>query len=240
MGHEFWAELFFADDKGAVCAVLFHGYSVESLYRLSEPLFYDDLTLADVAVKVTAEKKQTAKDGKTATYYIAQFGYEAADPAEVAARRDLVRDSCLARRNLHRRGGGAHPARLHRAPRGRPAGPRAGRRAHRLAAGRLVSGPHGARRGAPGRLIISTLFPMNHPTERPQLSLEQPARDEAEAAVLAQLAELLANSDLLPDLRDFAPAVRQLFPEPAYLVGCGSAHTWLHRAADPQRLALIR
>ncbi|WP_227787384.1 hypothetical protein [Hymenobacter sp. BT770] len=81
---------------------------------------------------------------------------------------------------------------------------------------------------------------MNYPTELPQLSVEQPARDDAEAALLAQLAELLADTDPLPDLRDFAPQVRQLFPEPAYLVGCGSAHIWLHRAADPQRLALIR
>lgn len=76
-------------------------------------------------------------------------------------------------------------------------------------------------------------------TELPQLSLEQPARDEAEATLLAQLAELLAAADPLPDLRDFAPQVRQLFPEPAYLVGCGGAHIWLSRAADKQRLALI-
>ena len=92
MGRKLWAELFFADDKGAICAVLFHGYSVENLYRLIEPLFYDNLTLADVTVKVTAEKKQTTKDGKTATYYIAQFSYEAADPAEVSARHDFARD----------------------------------------------------------------------------------------------------------------------------------------------------
>jgi len=76
--------------------------------------------------------------------------------------------------------------------------------------------------------------------DTPRLHIEQPPHDEAEAAQLAQLRELLANNDLLPDLRDFAPAVRQLFPEPAYLVGCGSAHIWLHRAADPNRLALIR
>lgn len=92
MGRKLWAELFFTDAQGAVCAVLFHGYSVENLYRLIEPLFYDDLTLADVVVKVTAEKKQTTKEGKTATYYIAQFSYEPADPAEVAARRDFARD----------------------------------------------------------------------------------------------------------------------------------------------------
>jgi hypothetical protein len=76
--------------------------------------------------------------------------------------------------------------------------------------------------------------------EMPRLHIEQPPHDEAEAAQFTQLRELLANTDPLPDLRDFAPAVRRLFPEPAYLVGCGSAHIWLHRTADATRLALIR
>ncbi|GAA4361790.1 hypothetical protein GCM10023185_29060 [Hymenobacter saemangeumensis] len=73
-----------------------------------------------------------------------------------------------------------------------------------------------------------------------QLLIEQPAHDEAEAAQLTQLTELVATATPISDLRDLAPAVRQLFPEPAYLVGCGSAHIWLHRATDSQRLALIR
>ena len=47
-----------------------------------------------------------------------------------------------------------------------------------------------------------------------------------------------ATTDPLPNLRDLAPAVRQVFPEPAYRVGCGGAHIWLARANDPQRLAL--
>jgi hypothetical protein len=101
MGCKLWAELFYADEKGAICAVLFHGYSVENLYRLIEPLFYDDLTLADVVVKVTAEKKQTTKEGKTATYYIARFSYDPADPAEVAARRDFARDFPIWRQETH-------------------------------------------------------------------------------------------------------------------------------------------
>ena len=92
MGRKTWAELYFADEKGAVCAVLFHGYSVENLYRLIEPLFYDDLTLADVVVTVTAAKKETTKDGKKATYFIAEFSYAAADPAEAQARKDFARD----------------------------------------------------------------------------------------------------------------------------------------------------
>ncbi len=45
--------------------------------------------------------------------------------------------------------------------------------------------------------------------------------------------------DRLPDVRDLAPAVRQLFPAPAYQVGCGGSHIWLHRADDSARLACI-
>ena len=78
-------------------------------------------------------------------------------------------------------------------------------------------------------------------TDPPQLLIEQQPHDEAEAALLAQLPQVLVATGPLPDdLRDLAPAVRQLFPAPAYLVGCGSSHIWLHRAADPNRLALIR
>ena len=80
---------------------------------------------------------------------------------------------------------------------------------------------------------------MNTTADPPQLLIEEPPRDDAEAARFAQLTDLVATTDPLPDLRDLAPAVRQLFPEPDYLVGCGGAHIWLARAADPQRLALI-
>ena len=69
--------------------------------------------------------------------------------------------------------------------------------------------------------------------------IEQPPHDAAEAACLAQLTNLVATTDPLPDLRDFAPQVRRLFPESTYRVGCGGAHIWLARANDPQRLALI-
>ena len=81
---------------------------------------------------------------------------------------------------------------------------------------------------------------MSFTPDPPRLHLEQPAHDEAEATQLTMLARLVATTSPLSDVRDLAPAVRQLFPEPAYLIGCGSSHIWLHRAADPQRLALIR
>ena len=75
--------------------------------------------------------------------------------------------------------------------------------------------------------------------QSPQLRQEQPAADAPEAARLTELAQLLATTAPLPDLRDLAPAVRQLFPEPAYQVGCGGSHIWLHRADESARFACI-
>ena len=60
-----------------------------------------------------------------------------------------------------------------------------------------------------------------------------------EAARLTELAQLVITTAPLPDVPDLAPAVRKLFPEPAYQVGCGGSHIWLHRADEGQRLACI-
>ena len=38
MGVKNWAELFFIDEKNGVSAILFHGYSVDNIFRLIEPL----------------------------------------------------------------------------------------------------------------------------------------------------------------------------------------------------------
>ncbi len=81
---------------------------------------------------------------------------------------------------------------------------------------------------------------MPTPAEPPQLLVELLPANEAEASQLNQLAYLLDTTEPPPDLRDLAPAVRALFPAPAYEVGCGSAHIWLHRTTNHQRLALIR
>ncbi|SDY86746.1 hypothetical protein [Hymenobacter psychrophilus] len=78
-----------------------------------------------------------------------------------------------------------------------------------------------------------------YPPQLPELVYRQPAADEAEAARLTQLAQLVATSPPLSDVRDLAPAVRALFPSPAYEVGCGGAHIWLHRAGENPQLAVI-
>ncbi|MBD2716740.1 hypothetical protein IC231_16955 [Hymenobacter sp. BT646] len=73
----------------------------------------------------------------------------------------------------------------------------------------------------------------------PQLVVHEPARDETEATQFTRLTQLIEGVAPLPDLRDLAPAVRELFPSPDYLVGCGGAHIWLHRQGEAQRLAFI-
>ncbi len=73
----------------------------------------------------------------------------------------------------------------------------------------------------------------------PELRQEQTPNSSDEAARLLELAQLVAATAPLPDVRDLAPAVRQLFPAPAYQVGCGGSHIWLHRADEGQRLACI-
>ena len=60
-------------------AVLFHGYSVDNIFRLIEPLYYDDLTLADVVITAVAEKKENNKIQPKGVYYIANFTYKMAD-----------------------------------------------------------------------------------------------------------------------------------------------------------------
>ena len=73
----------------------------------------------------------------------------------------------------------------------------------------------------------------------PELRQEQAPHSPEEAARFTELARFLTTTAPLADLRDLAPEIRRLFPEPAYAVGCGGSHIWLHRAHDTQRLACI-
>ncbi|MBJ6107715.1 hypothetical protein JAO73_01745 [Hymenobacter sp. BT523] len=73
----------------------------------------------------------------------------------------------------------------------------------------------------------------------PELRQEQAPNSPEEAARLTELAQLVTTTAPLADVRDLAPDVRRLFPEPAYEVGCGGSHIWLHRADEGQRLACI-
>lgn len=92
MGTKNWAEMFFIDEKGCVAAVLFHGYSVDNIFRLIEPLYYDDLTLADVVITAIPEKKENTKIQPKGVYYIASFSYTIADAAQTKMLSDFATD----------------------------------------------------------------------------------------------------------------------------------------------------
>lgn len=93
MGTKNWAELFFIDEKNCVSAVLFHGYSVDNIFRLIEPLYYDDLTLADVVVTAVAEKKENTKIQPKGVYYIANFSYKMADVEKTAELKQFAQEA---------------------------------------------------------------------------------------------------------------------------------------------------
>lgn len=92
MGRKKWAELFFVDDKQCVSVILFHGWSVENLFKLIEPLYYDDLTLADVVITATAQKKENTKITPKGVYYIADFAYKVADADKVKENKEFAAD----------------------------------------------------------------------------------------------------------------------------------------------------
>ena len=97
MGTKNWAELFFVDEKGCVSAVLFHGFSVDNIFKLIEPLYYDDLTLADVIITAIAEKKENTKIQPKGVYYIATFSYKLADEATSAELKAFSADTRIFR-----------------------------------------------------------------------------------------------------------------------------------------------
>ncbi|GAA4448845.1 hypothetical protein GCM10023189_07330 [Nibrella saemangeumensis] len=92
MGTKNWAEIFFLDQKNCVSAVLFHGYSVDNIFRLIEPLYYDDLTLADVVITAVAEKKENTKIQPKGVYYIATFSYTLGDTERTAELKQFAQD----------------------------------------------------------------------------------------------------------------------------------------------------
>lgn len=97
MGTKNWAEIFFIDDRNCVSAVLFHGYSVDNIFRLIEPLFYESLTLADVEITATAEKKENTKIQPKGVYYIATFSYKLADSDKTKALKAFADDNKIFR-----------------------------------------------------------------------------------------------------------------------------------------------
>ena len=87
----------------------------------------------------------------------------------------------------------------------------------------------------------TTQSPLNSPVFAPQrayLAVEQQPADSAEAQRPEQLRQLIEAAPDTADLRGFADAARQLLG-PGYRVHCGSAHVWIKRDDQPERLAIV-
>ncbi|MBC8154695.1 MAG: hypothetical protein H7Z72_17495 [Bacteroidetes bacterium] len=97
MGTKNWAEIFFIDAKNCVSAILFHGYSVDNIFRLIEPLYYDDLTLADVVITAVAERKENTKIQPKGIYHIATFSYTLGEPEYTAELKTFANDTKIFR-----------------------------------------------------------------------------------------------------------------------------------------------
>jgi hypothetical protein len=59
---------------------------------LIEPLYYDDLTLADVVISAVAEKKENNKIQPKGVYYIATFSYALANPERTAELKQFAQE----------------------------------------------------------------------------------------------------------------------------------------------------
>lgn len=90
MGRKVWAEIYFLNAENQVCNIMFHGYSVENLQSLESELFYENLAINQVILKITPEQKQNKSSGSK--YYIARFDFDAAPEELVNAQRAAIKD----------------------------------------------------------------------------------------------------------------------------------------------------
>ncbi|MFD1470230.1 hypothetical protein ACFQ48_18530 [Hymenobacter caeli] len=86
--------------------------------------------------------------------------------------------------------------------------------------------------------LPKTALPEAFPAQQAYLAIEQPPANAAEKRCLAQVRRHVLAHPHTQDLRELAGAVKKLLG-PAYEVGCGSAHIWVKRPGDPERLAIV-
>ncbi|MBF9144485.1 hypothetical protein [Hymenobacter properus] len=76
------------------------------------------------------------------------------------------------------------------------------------------------------------------PPQQAYLAIELQPADGAEKRRLLALRRHVQAHTHTTDLRGLTGAVKK-FLGPGYEVGCGSAHIWVQRAGEPQRLAIV-
>lgn len=94
MGRKKWAEMFFVNQNGILCSILFHTYTVDSLQEIESDLFYDDLQIQSVILTVKPEEKTSKKldeaTQKPMKYYIGKWSFEPAKPEVLEAMKAMI------------------------------------------------------------------------------------------------------------------------------------------------------
>jgi hypothetical protein len=76
------------------------------------------------------------------------------------------------------------------------------------------------------------------PAQQAYIAIELKPRDAAEKRRLQAVRQHVLAHTHTTDLRGLAGAVKKLLG-PGYEVGCGSAHIWVRRDGEQQRLAIV-
>lgn len=84
----------------------------------------------------------------------------------------------------------------------------------------------------------TTPLPDPFPPQQAYLAIEQQPADAAEKRRLETVRRHVLAHTHTTDLRGLAGAVKRLL-DAGYEVGCGSAHIWVLRAGEQQRLAIV-
>lgn len=76
-GTKNWIEFFFLNESLQICALMFHGYSVDEFMKLVNRMFYDDVSPCECWITATPnEKVSNHPDAKGQKYFIAEFSYQ--------------------------------------------------------------------------------------------------------------------------------------------------------------------
>ena len=92
-GMKTWIEFFFLNESLQVCALMFHGYSVDEFMKNANRMFYDDVSPCDCLITATPnEKVSNNPEAKGQKYFIAQFSYKPL-PKEESTKLELATES---------------------------------------------------------------------------------------------------------------------------------------------------
>jgi hypothetical protein len=95
-----WAELFFLNQAGHVCCILFHGYTVDELQQLESDLYYSDLTITQVILTLKPIEKTSKETGNK--FYIGTFDFKPAPADYVDVVSTLLKETPLYRQDTRK------------------------------------------------------------------------------------------------------------------------------------------